>query len=459
MPSNDFNDNAKKSARGGFIARHGKKITAGALCFVLAVVMFSAGWLTSYFSQDERTRSLEFLLNNYDNYYLETREDAESDVAKALSDALLDKYSEYYTAEEYAAEKKASYGEKKGLGITFLSNDFSIYSVSGNSPAEHAGILSGGKVIGYKTAADEVLVEVNADNAKDELEAFISKLSDSDGEITLKIKYGESVESYALKKSEYNEGYVYYADASGYYGFSGDSELALTLMPNKSALSELGEKTAYIKLTQFNGLSKSGCLGASEQVKVALDKFKNDKKSELIFDLRANGGGFMSILCNIASYLCDYDGDSALCQKAIDKNGKEQLFDNKLKSQYKNYGFEKIVILADENSASASEALIGAMLDYDKASGNNAVSVILSPSELNDKVVYKTYGKGIMQTTYENLLTHEAVKLTTAKIYWPVSGVCIHGVGVTDELCSEGYNVISGTSGDVSAAIEYLKGE
>lgn len=435
-------------------SNHVKRIISYALCFVLGVVVFSAGWLIGYFSKNERTRSLEFFLNNYDKYYLETRDDAGGDLTKILADALLDKYSEYYTAEEYAAETKASHGEKKGLGITFLS-DFSIYSVIGNSPAERAGITTGGLVTGYKTAADETPVEVTEDGANAALNDFIAKLASTDGEITLKIKYGENVEEYSLKKSEYNESYVYYADDGGYYGFIGDSELSLTLMPQKSALSELDEKTAYIKLTQFNGLN-SGSLGAAGQFSIALDKFKTNGKTRLILDIRGNGGGFMSILCDIASYLCDYSGNSALCQKAIDKYGNEQLF-NMPKSKYKNYGFEKIAVLADENSASASEALIGAMLDYDKKSGNNAVSVILS-AEAGGK--YKTYGKGIMQSTYVNPLTGEAVKLTTAKIYWPVSGVCIHGVGVTEALCSSnGYNVISGTGGNVAAAVEYFAKE
>ena len=45
----------------------------------------------------------------------------------------------------------------------------------------------------------------------------------------------------------------------------------------------------------------------------------------------------------------------------------------------------------------------------------------------------RTYGKGIMQTTWRNLLTGEAVKLTTARIYWPDGETCIQGRGVTSD--------------------------
>ncbi len=454
---------SEKSKIKTFFSKNGKKIASYALCFLLGAGVFLSGWAIGHYSQSESARSLNFLLKIYDKYYLETRDEkAGSDVAKVLADALLDRYSEYYTAEEYEAETKASYGERKGIGITFY-NDFSIYSVSGNSPAERAGIEAGGKIKAYKTSSDEDFVLIEENNASEELSSFIEKLSSEEGEISLKIEYPASADSpsetitHTLKRSEYTETYVYYADDSGYYGFSGDEKLALTELNRRENISISGQNAAYIKLTQFNGLS-TGLAGGAGQFAAALDKFKEKNKSELILDLRSNGGGFMSILCEIASYLCDYSDTSALCQLAVDKNGKEQRF-NMPTSKYKNYGFKNIVILADANSASASEALIGAVLDYDKQSGNNAVTVILSPSTNKDnEIEYKTYGKGIMQSTYIDPFSQEAVKLTTAKIYWPISHVCIHDVGVTDALCEKGYNVISGTTGDVSAAINYLNG-
>ena len=51
--------------------------------------------------------------------------------------------------------------------------------------------------------------------------------------------------------------------------------------------------------------------------------------------------------------------------------------------------------------------------------------------------MYKSYGKGIMQTTYVNTFGGGALKLTTAKLVWPDGKTCIHGVGITKSL--EGY--------------------
>ena len=92
--------------------------------------------------------------------------------------------------------------------------------------------------------------------------------------------------------------------------------------------------------------------------------------------------------------------------------------------------------MCDEGTASAAEALIGAILDYDS---ENIVSVVVSSSTLNGETVYKTYGKGIMQTTYANL-DGSAVKLTTAGIFWPVSNVTIHDVGITTNVSSKVVN-------------------
>ena len=92
-------------------------------------------------------------------------------------------------------------------------------------------------------------------------------------------------------------------------------------------------------------------------------------------------------------------------------------------------------MLADENTASASEMLIGAMLSYDT---QDKIEVVLAPSKDDDgQTVYKSYGKGIMQTTYVNTFDGEALKLTTAKLVWPDGKTCIHGVSITKSL--EGY--------------------
>ena len=70
---------------------------------------------------------------------------------------------------------------------------------------------------------------------------------------------------------------------------------------------------------------------------------------------------------------------------------------------------------------------------------NDATDIILEQSK---EGVAKTYGKGIMQTTYK-LISGGALKLTTAKIYWPDKTTSIHGVGVINGTSAKPQDIFS----------------
>ena len=80
-----------------------------------------------------------------------------------------------------------------------------------------------------------------------------------------------------------------------------------------------------------------------------------------------------------------------------------------------------IVVLVDENSASASEIFAGAMKDYTEDGYIDATLVGTT-----------TFGKGIVQTIYP-LEDGDAVKITTSKYYTP-NGNNIHGVGIDPDV-------------------------
>ena len=107
----------------------------------------------------------------------------------------------------------------------------------------------------------------------------------------------------------------------------------------------------------------------------------------------------------------------------------------------------KIYVLADSSSASASECLLGAMLDYGAIEYSS-----LCLSERNG--VAKTYGKGIMQVTFPlSIIRGDALKLTTAHVLWP-SGNCIHDRGI---LASDGTKTVSDDNGSELEIIEALQ--
>ena len=132
---------------------------------------------------------------------------------------------------------------------------------------------------------------------------------------------------------------------------------------------------------------------------------------------------------------------------------KEKFYANS--NQYEAYfsADSRIYVLADEGTASASECLIGAMVDYGAVSFSDICLI-----ERNG--VAKTYGKGIMQTTYPfGLWDTDAIKLTTARILWPTSDTCIHGTGVTPELGAISVPTNHQKDGEVTDAIKALFAE
>lgn len=391
---------------------------------VFIIAIFFAGYFTHYASLDKDLSSLNFLLNTYKNHYYQA---SEEDLVKLIAEELMDDYSTFYTKDEYEQVKKSANGESIGIGISFLN--MTITQVSGNSFADRAGVKAGDKIVGYKKqSSGNFSVEQNDQAFKD----FIQSCQKGE-KIDLLIERNGIQFQATVERNVYTETYVRYSDKSGSYAFLGEDD-SIELVRTGDSEITLESGWAYLRLARFNG-RLDGLAGASGQFERALEIFKQNGNSKIIIDIRSNGGGFMSILCDIATHLCydgEKDGRELVCQYAVYKDGKRENFYTG-KTDYLSYGFEKIVFLANSGSASASEALMGAVLDYDKKSGKNIVNVVLDPTSTQNGVVYRTYGKGIMQSTFENSVSGEAIKLTTAQIYWPVYGQTIHGAGLTPQ--------------------------
>ena len=190
----------------------------------------------------------------------------------------------------------------------------------------------------------------------------------------------------------------------------------------------LFRSTAYIKLSQFYG-------NAANEVGYLISKFNEENKSKLILDLRNNGGGYVSVMQNMAGYFLsggDYSREAMIAEY---KNGGKSVFG------WRNYPAEsalkeetEVYVLANSNTASASEALIGVLVSYGVLEYENIILSDYTENYLSwvgaNAKTERTYGKGIMQTTFKNDFTGEAFKLTTARILWP-NGKCIHNVGLT----------------------------
>ncbi len=402
-----------------------KKIIIPIVSVLGAVLIFFMGFFTRELTYSNLKRTVLSILDKYEKYYYYESDD----VVDVISDAIFDNYSTYMTKEEYEAVTKEALGKNQGIGVGFNAGSLEIVSVVTNSPCDKAGVKKGGTI---------VKVAVNGtEKPFSNYEQFIDVLDDvSIGTaISLSVDYNGEVERFDVVKAEYKRSYVTYQDATGTYNFLDDGGMKLCLK-NLDAITS--DKTAYIKYEQFSGKG-SGTDGSVGQLKSALSKFRNDGNKNLILDLRDNGGGYMDILTEVAGLFVEKQSDKQVVSIARDKYQKEQKFYVK-NNNYSSYGFESIIVLANENTASASEVLIGAMLDYDS---QNKVTIVLDGYVENEQTTYRTYGKGIMQTTYLNL-DGSAVKLTTAEIFWPKSNVSIHGIGVTENTSPKVKNAVNG---------------
>lgn len=398
-----------------------KRIGAGAL----AVVLFCGGALVGRLTFDSELRALARVKRQIQNdYYQEIDDSAFYGAVFDGVNGLLDDYSYYMTADEYADAESASKGERSGIGLTFRTVDeegtpqLLITRVCYNSPAESAGLTAGWRVVGFGTTPAEIRESV----VFEEFRAFLAERAAEETFYLRVVTPEENTFVVSLYKDEYVESYVAYRTDTEAYGFQ--SENSSAAVKRGTALRCLGEDTAYIRLVSFNG-------AAAEEFDKAMSLFREQGKRNLVLDLRENGGGAMNILEKIAKYFCKSATEKKPVVAVIDYGEKRQTT-KASGNEYGNYFSEdsRIVVLADENSASASECLLGAMLDYGTI---GYVDICL----IGDAETAKTYGKGIMQTTYR-YLTGDAMKLTTATVHWPLSDTCIHGRGI---LPSDGAKV------------------
>lgn len=419
------------------------KILLGIIIFLTLVITFTGGFFTSYFIQNKTGRVLgevyQIIENNAKSPSGNDLSFDETEIVKNFVDNLLidDDYAFYYSNEEYEKIMSEGKGKYEGIGINLYSNLPFVFSVAGNSPAEKSGLKKMDKVLRARASGQSEFTNFLTSN--DVLEFFESNANVNSFEMVIE-RAGEGEKTITLSPESYIASYVeYYDNQNSVRLLSNNGEKPkITEFEEENNLI-LDDETAIIVFKAFEG-------DASSQLKEVLEYFYKKGKSKLILDLRDNGGGYMSSLKEVASCFIYNEGKSkSLITTVEESKGYTKYYTcgNNFNTQLKN-----VVVLANENTASASECLIGAMLYYGDA--NFSIDNLLI--EFNaERKNYSTYGKGIMQTTYK-LLSGGALKLTTARIYQPDEKTCIHDKGIVQEKVK---NQITSQNA-ISRAVEIL---
>lgn len=461
-----------------------KRINRTALIsVVLAAVMivtFFAGYFVRGMTEASSTRKINELLGIIQNTSVYAGDKTEDELAADLIKEILkdDKYARYYSPKEYEKVLEEDKGRYSGVGIGLVevqAGDEKVVKIAKvylNSSAYKKGVKEGDRLIAGRfkgeTYEDENDYTDFAAKAKeDNSENNIFKKSSDDGvsvlsvindffagfdigdELDIKVMRDGETEpiKFTVKKENYTVSYVEYKDNEKYYYFSTDTdgfkgrEDDYSDYPDKALPVVIDHDTAYIKLYEFEG-------SAAAQFAEALEYMRTRGKTRLILDLRDNGGGLIDVLLEIASYIIN-DNDASNIKILNFKDTLSESHYSAANRFYKGaYRLTDISVIANAGTASASECLIGALIDYGNKEQYGGAQfgydrLVLTPKkDANGNDVYRTYGKGIMQTTYP-LKSGGALVLTTAYISWPVSRRCVQGEGVTSDVNATDENAIA----------------
>lgn len=409
----------------------GKYVAIVLAVAMLFVIVVGTGFWLIFFADGER-KAVEWAITMTEAYYYpegfsaeavyETAgPDADTDTLIQALNSQLDPYSEFMKPREFQTYIDQGAGHNRGIGVSFAEETvgetvyYKAALIVTNSPAERAGIGKGMYLLGYGLSETEMTVGV-------EYDAFSEFLSGQNGSFYLRFGYsadGTGARNYSLAREDYQATYCYYRDSETAFYFHGKD--GKTFEEVTHPIEGLDDVTAYIRIDEFSG-------NVAEEFKACLNKMKERGREHLVLDLRTNGGGYLTDFQSIASHLLRnaQPGSKPLVQVARYKDGHEDRYEASEASDFEEYfsSGSQVYVLADENTASASECLIGTLVDYGTVPYDH---IYLRQGEDG---VAKSYGKGIMQASYQHY-TGAAMKMTIAGVFWPLSDRSIHNVGVT----------------------------
>ncbi len=322
-------------------------------------------------------------------------------IYRGILEALGDPYSEYFTAEELIDLLNQTEGIYYGIGA-YVSMDETT------GLPKISGIIEGAPAEAARLRANDIIYEV-------------------DGESTYGLSLSETV---ALIKGKEGTEVVLTIIREGESDYLKVPVTRAEVESPTVNFEMLDETTAYIQIVEFDDVTV-------DQFAEALAVARGSGMEGLILDLRANPGGSLDAVVDIAEMLLP----EGMIVYTEDKYGERVEYKCDGKREFN----MPMVVLIDMNSASAAEILAGAIQDYN----------------IGTLVGTTTFGKGIVQQVIP-YSDGSAVKLTISSYFTP-KGRNIHEVGIEPDVVCEFdgeayYNTENPVDNQLEKAKEVLKG-
>lgn len=282
-------------------------------------------------------------------------ETAKDNIYKAYLSSYGDKYTMYYTADEYKALKESTNGKFYGIGaVCQLSGEGGVLLVDvyDNGAGYQAGLRSGDRV-----------VNVDGRDITDmELSSAVALIKGDKGtSVTLEVIRGTERLTFSAVRDAVEAKTVSYI-----------------LLDNN---------IGYLSISQFEEVT-------TKQFKAAVEDLQSQGMKGLVIDIRNNPGGLLDTVVGMLKYMLP-DG---LIVYTEDKQGNRKEYKGQDNDEFN----LPLAVIVNGNSASASEIFAGAIQDYGKGT----------------IIGTQTYGKGIVQTV-KPLTDGSAIKFTIAKYFTP----------------------------------------
>ena len=273
----------------------------------------------------------------------------------------LDPHSVYIPADEFVASAESMKGDFVGIGINFYmyKDTVAVIKTVEDGPSAKAGIKAGDRIL--FADKDQLF------GRKLPTDSLFSKLKGTEGsKVLLKV----------FRKSENKT-------------FTIDITRGTIPIKSVDVAEMIEQKTGYIKINRFAETT-------ANEFKTSLQKLLDLKMENLVIDLRDNGGGYLEKANEIADELLKSG------ELIVQTKNKKQRTDKTIATKGGLFETGKLYILINENSASASEIIAGAIQDNDRG-------IILGR---------RSFGKGLVQREM-NFQDGSAVRLTVARYYTP----------------------------------------